>query len=140
MNKEMTPLEWLNYYKKIIKKSNITFRPNGFEMIEAALKEKETEDKILKLLKEKPSLFLYADLSYPYEVVCDELEENYKKGKPTKQELELSLTHELTHALLAESGRIYKHQFNTEELCEFVAWNLEEIKRLKDKILKERLK
>lgn len=54
-----------------------------------------------------------------------------------KSLLELSLTHELTHALLAESGRIYEHQFNTEELCEFVAWNIEEIKRLKDKILKE---
>ena len=33
----MNDLEWLNYYKEILKKSNITYRPNGFEIIEKRL-------------------------------------------------------------------------------------------------------
>lgn len=35
MNKS---LEWLNYYKKKLQESNITFRPSGFEIIEKDLK------------------------------------------------------------------------------------------------------
>ena len=41
MNKELTPLEWLNYYKRIIRQSHETFRPNGFDAIENALKDYE---------------------------------------------------------------------------------------------------
>ena len=38
MSKELTPLEWLHYYEKIVRESNQTFRPNGLEIIEKTLK------------------------------------------------------------------------------------------------------
>lgn len=41
MSKELTPLEWLNYYKKKLQVSGQTFRSNGFELIETALKDYE---------------------------------------------------------------------------------------------------
>lgn len=38
MNKELTELEWLRYYERIVRESNQTFRPNGFGIIETTLK------------------------------------------------------------------------------------------------------
>jgi len=38
MSKELTSLEWLNYYKNKLQSSSQTFRPNGFDIIETALK------------------------------------------------------------------------------------------------------
>lgn len=45
-------LEWLDYYKQIVIESNKTFRPNGFDLIEKELIEKEQQDSVLKILKE----------------------------------------------------------------------------------------
>ena len=33
MEKELTSIQWLNYYKEKLKDSNKTIRPNGFEII-----------------------------------------------------------------------------------------------------------
>lgn len=33
MEKELTSIQWLNYYKEKLKHSNKTIRPNGFEII-----------------------------------------------------------------------------------------------------------
>lgn len=52
MSKELTPLEWLNYYKNKLQNSSQTFRPNGFDIIETALKEKEQQDALIRVLKE----------------------------------------------------------------------------------------
>lgn len=38
----MTPLDWFNYYKKKLKASHQTIRPNGFDIVETALKDYET--------------------------------------------------------------------------------------------------
>jgi len=38
MSKELSPLGWLNYYKNKLQSSSQTFRPNGFDIIETALK------------------------------------------------------------------------------------------------------
>ena len=51
MSKELTPLEWLNYYKKKLQVSGQTIRPNGFDIIETALKENQgSKDKLEELL------------------------------------------------------------------------------------------
>ena len=50
MSKELTPLEWLNYYKKKLQVSGQTIRPNGFDIIETALKEKENIEKTINEL------------------------------------------------------------------------------------------
>lgn len=74
MSKELTPLEWLRYYKKKLQTSGQTIRPNGFDIIEKELEEndelrthnyellKETEyyynerneyKRVLKIIREK---------------------------------------------------------------------------------------
>lgn len=55
-----------------------------------------------------------------------------------KENAELTLTHELTHATLTSQGRTYQKTFTREDICEFVAWNIETIKAIKDQIMKER--
>ena len=45
MNTEITPLEWLHYYERIVRESHQTFRPKGLEVIKTALKRLEKIDK-----------------------------------------------------------------------------------------------
>lgn len=40
---------------------------------------------------------------------------------------EISLRHEVIHALLGTQGRAFQRKFDVEELCEFIAWKLPEI-------------
>ena len=40
---------------------------------------------------------------------------------------EISLRHEIIHALLGTQGRAMQRKFDVEELCEFIAWKLPEI-------------
>ena len=52
-NKELTPLEWLNYYKNKLQSSSQTFRPDGFDIIESALKRNNKIEKALKIIVKK---------------------------------------------------------------------------------------
>lgn len=54
-----------------------------------------------------------------------------------RNETSIILTHELVHALLATQGRCYQKKFSHEEMCEFVTWNIDEIIKIRDKVLKE---
>ena len=45
--------------------------------------------------------------------------------------------HELTHAILNTQGRHYQKRFELEELCEFVAWNFDEIERCVNEFVEE---
>ena len=56
----------------------------------------------------------------------------------TKTETELILTHELVHAFWVTCGRMFQEKITDEDVAEFVAWNIDEIIRIRDKILKER--
>lgn len=51
-SKELTPLEWLNYYKNKLQSSGQTIRPNGFDIIETALKDYEKKTKLAKEYKD----------------------------------------------------------------------------------------
>lgn len=48
---------------------------------------------------------------------------------------EITLKHELTHALLGTQGRCYQTKFSVEELCEFVAYCGKTIQTLCDQVL-----
>ena len=48
---------------------------------------------------------------------------------------DVTITHELVHALLMVQGRWGQKKFTDEEICEFVAWNGTEIQSLRNKIL-----
>lgn len=52
MSKELTPLEWLNYYKNKLQVSGQTIRPNGFDIIENALKDYERRLALAKEYKD----------------------------------------------------------------------------------------
>lgn len=54
------------------------------------------------------------------------------------EDVERIITHELTHAFICSQGRTYQKKFTQEEVAEFIAWTLEEIKKVKDQIIKER--
>lgn len=41
----------------------------------------------------------------------------------------LTFIHELIHAIFDEQGRNYQNKITQEDLCEFIAWNFEEIQR-----------
>ena len=51
-----------------------------------------------------------------------------------KKDLPLVIKHEVCHALLDTQGRRYQRKFDVEELCEFIAWNIDEIKKISDDI------
>ena len=51
-----------------------------------------------------------------------------------KKDLSLVIRHEVCHALLDTQGRRYQRKFDVEELCEFIAWNIDEIKKISDEI------
>lgn len=46
----------------------------------------------------------------------------------------LCIVHELVHAILGISGRVYQDKFNVEELCEFVAYKYPLIHKLVEEI------
>ncbi len=47
------------------------------------------------------------------------------------------LIHEIVHATLDMQGRVYQENFNVEEVCEFIAWNIDSIKEIVDYCIKE---
>lgn len=51
---------------------------------------------------------------------------------------ELTIAHEITHAVLMAHGRGYQQRFNQEEVCEFVSWNFQEIYNLVKTIMEAR--
>lgn len=55
----------------------------------------------------------------------------------SKEEIKLILTHELVHAYLGMGGRIYEKSLDDESVCEFIAWNIDDIVRVRNKILAE---
>lgn len=48
------------------------------------------------------------------------------------------LNHELVHAQLSSIGKIYNHKYSEEEVAQFIAWNIDSVISIRDKILKER--
>lgn len=52
---------------------------------------------------------------------------------------ELTLRHEITHAILGTQGRVYQTKFNLEEVCEFIAYKVPEINQIVD-IIKRKIK
>lgn len=53
MSKELTPLEWFYYYKNKLQHSGTTIRPNGFDIVETALKDYENILKALIIIEKK---------------------------------------------------------------------------------------
>ena len=52
------------------------------------------------------------------------------------QMIKETLLHELTHAYLGMQGRYKQTKFTTEEVCEFIGWNIESILETANTILK----
>ena len=57
----------------------------------------------------------------------------------TESELPLVVKHEVCHAVLDTQGRGFHKKFSNEDLCEFVAWNGDEITRITNEIMKKLL-
>ena len=49
----------------------------------------------------------------------------------------IAFTHELIHAIFDEQGRYYEKEISHEDLCEFVAWNYDEIERCVNEFVEE---
>ena len=49
----------------------------------------------------------------------------------------ITVTHELVHAILGTQGRSYQKNFDLEDVCEFVGYNLDQINKLLKDILGE---
>ena len=56
----------------------------------------------------------------------------------TYEEARLILGHELAHAFVAVAGKLHENDFSEEEVCDFIAWNMDAIIRIRDKILAEK--
>ena len=54
------------------------------------------------------------------------------------EETKIILGHELVHAYLAAFGKLHNKNFDEEEVCDFITWNIDDIISVRDKILKER--
>ena len=78
MSKELEALEWLNYYKNKLQNSGQTIRPNGFDIIETALKNYEK-------LTNKP-ITLYGRTHGHTQALIDTICKNYKEVKITNLE------------------------------------------------------
>ena len=50
---------------------------------------------------------------------------------------ELTLRHEIVHALLGTQGRVYQKKFDLEEVCEFIAYRLPEINSIMEVVSDE---
>lgn len=55
-----------------------------------------------------------------------------------KEEARIILAHELAHAFLASGGDIHQEQYNEEKVCDFVAWNIDNIIQIRDEIISKR--
>jgi len=53
-------------------------------------------------------------------------------------EAEIVLAHELTHAFLAVAGKLHVEDFSEENVCDFVAWNIDNIIQIRDEIISKR--
>lgn len=96
-SKELTPLEWLNYYKKKLQASGQTIRPNGFDIMETALEDYEKSKKvksykklkeIYSTLKKDRDLYLVFEKQYGkedcYYKRFSQLSSNNQKSKELK--------------------------------------------------------
>lgn len=54
-----------------------------------------------------------------------------------KEEMVCVIKHEVCHAVLFSQGRRVQNKFNVEEICDFVAWNGDEIERITKEIMKK---
>lgn len=54
-----------------------------------------------------------------------------------REEARIILAHELAHAFLASCGDIHQDQYGEEKVCDFVAWNIDNIITLRDKVIAE---
>ena len=54
----------------------------------------------------------------------------------TYEEAKTILLHELTHAFLASCGDLHQDQYKEEKVCDFVAWNADEMIAVRDNVLK----
>lgn len=61
--------------------------------------------------------------------ICDDL---------TKEEATFVLTHELAHAFMGMSGRTFEDNLSAESVCETIAWHVDELVMIRDKIINER--
>ena len=52
------------------------------------------------------------------------------------EEAKIILTHELAHAFLTSCGDLHQESYNEEKVCDFVAWNIDEIMAIRDKVIK----
>ena len=53
----------------------------------------------------------------------------------SEEDLPLVIKHEVVHALLDTQGRRYQKKFDVEEVCEFIAWNIDEINKISNEII-----
>ena len=60
--------------------------------------------------------------------LADDFDGEYRK---------IAFTHELIHAIFDEQGRYYEKEISHEDLCEFIAWNYDEIERCINEFIKE---
>lgn len=51
---------------------------------------------------------------------------------------ELTIRHEIVHAILYTQGRADQKKFGLEEICEFIAWKLPEINDIVETIMRQR--
>ena len=54
------------------------------------------------------------------------------------EETKIILTHELSHAFLAVAGKLHVHDYDEENVCDFIAWNIDNIISIRDRVIKER--
>ena len=55
-----------------------------------------------------------------------------------KEEARIILGHELSHAFLTVAGKLHNKEFDEEEVCDFITWNIDQIMSIRDYVLKER--
>lgn len=55
-----------------------------------------------------------------------------------KEEAKIILGHELSHAFLTVAGKLHNKDFDEEEVCDFITWNIDQIISIRDYVLKER--
>ena len=51
---------------------------------------------------------------------------------------EITIRHEVTHAILYTQGRAFQENFTQEDVCEFIAWKLPEINDVVERIMNSR--
>lgn len=51
---------------------------------------------------------------------------------------ELTIRHEIVHAILYTQGRVQQKKFDLEEVCELIAWKLPEINDVVERVMEQR--